>query len=139
MRLANRFRTLALGLTIAATFAAGSASLYSQSGQSTAPSITPSANEAPEHNWTDAQLITSTVSEAWRLSGRNEETFFDMVQQLAAISAKNRGLVLPENAAAGRRAGLYIKRMAKADHQQLLYVVVDEAVRKVGTPAPANK
>jgi hypothetical protein len=135
MRLTNSFRTLALGLTFATAFTVSTTSFR---GQSTAPSITPSANQAPGHNWTDAQLITSTVSQAWQLSGRNEENFFDMVQQLAAISAKNRGLVLPQSEAAGRKAGEYIKEKAKADHQQLLYVVVDEAVRKVGTPAPAQ-
>jgi hypothetical protein len=135
MRLVNRFRSLALGFTVATLLMTATISLR---GQSTAPSITPPANAATPHNWTDEQLITSTVSEAWRLGGRNENNFFDMVQQLAAISARNRNLVLPESEDAGRKAGLYIKKMAKADRNQLLYVVVDKAVQEVGTPAPAN-
>lgn len=135
MRLANRFRSFALGFTVAVVLMAGVTLLH---GQSTAPSITPPGNTATPHNWTDEQLITSTVSEAWRLGGRSEDNFFDMVQQLAAISARNRNLVLPESEAAGRKAGLYIKKMAKADRNQLLYVVVDKAVQEVGTPAPAN-
>lgn len=135
MRQGNRFRNFAFGFAIVAALTFGANSMR---GQSTAPSISPSAGEATPHNWTDAQLITCTVSQAWRLSGRNEAAFFDIVQQLAAISAKNRGLVLPDNAAAGKRAGEYIKQAAKADHNQLLYVIVDKAVQKVGTPAPAE-
>ncbi len=135
MRQSKRFRTLAAGFAIAATLTVGGTALYSQSEK---PSISPPANESAAHTWTDAQLITSTVSQAWQLSGRNEETFFDMVQQLAAISAKNRGLVLPDNKAAGERAGQYIKQAAKADHNQLLYVIVDKAVQHVGTSAPAH-
>ncbi len=134
MRQIDRLRKIVLGLTLVTVFSAGSVSLY---GQAEKPSISAAANEPTEHKWSDAQLVTSTVSQAWHLSGKNEEEFFDMVQQLAAISAKNRGLVLPDNKAAGERAGQYIKQMAKADHKQLLYVIVDKAVQKVGTPAHA--
>ncbi len=96
-------------------------------------------NEAPEkHTWTIPQLLPLTVAQAWQLSGRNEDRFFDMVQDLAAFSARNRNLVLPQSEAAGRQTGEYIKQQAKADHEQLLYEIVDRAVRKVGTPAPAT-
>lgn len=136
MRQGNRFRNFTSGLALAAALTMCSAPLCAQS---TAPSITPPTGNATPHNWTDAQLIPCTVSQAWQLSGRNESIFFDMVQQLAEISARNRGLVLPDNTAAGQRAGEYIKQMAKADHKQLLYVIVDKAVQKVGTPAPADQ
>jgi hypothetical protein len=43
--------------------------------------------------------------------------------------------VLPDDEAAGRQAGEYIKQQAKQDHDQLLYAVVDQAVRRVGKPA----
>ncbi len=89
-------------------------------------------------NWSMDELITSTVHQAWLLSGRNEATFFEMVTQLAEVSAKNRNLELPEDAAAGRRVGQMIKLAAKADTDQLLYAVVDSAVRKVGKPLPAT-
>ena len=81
------------------------------------------------------QIIPATVHDAWVLSGRNEEAFFDIVEQLAQLSAQNRGLNLPDNAAAGKRMGEIIKEKAKADHNQLLYVIVDQAVRAVGTKA----
>ena len=102
-------------------------------------SITSSANEAPEsqHAWTDEQILTCTVSQCWHLANKNEDNFFDIVQQLAAISAKNRDITLPESAEAGRKAGEIIKAKAKADHEQLLYAVVDDAVRRVGQPAAA--
>lgn len=78
------------------------------------------------------QIVTASVHDAWLLSGRNETAFFDIVEQLAQLSAQKRGLTLPDDAAAGRRMGELIKEKARADHDQLLYVVVDEAVRAVG-------
>jgi hypothetical protein len=130
MRLANK---IALGLTVAATLAASA-----QQPKSPA-TITPSADSTTPHNWTTEQILTCTVSDCWQLAGKNEATFFDIVQQLAAISAQTRGLTLPDDAAAGKRTGEYIKAKAKADHGQLLYAIVDASVRKVGTkPAATN-
>lgn len=88
-----------------------------------------------QHNWTTDQLITATVHQAWVLSGRNEQNFFEIVRQLAEISARNRNLTLPNDPASGRKAGEYIKEQARADHDQLLYDIVDKAVRMTGTPA----
>ncbi len=88
-----------------------------------------SDNGAPtKTDYTREQLLTSTVHQAWILSGKSEANFFDMVQQLAELSASNRGIKLPESAEAGRRMGEYIKNSAKADTDQLLYAVVDKAV-----------
>ncbi len=84
--------------------------------------------------WTAEQLITATVHDAWMLSKKDEATFFEMVRTLAELSAKNRGITLPDDAAAGRRMGDYIKRQAKADTDQLLYVVVDKAVVMTAKP-----
>ena len=109
--------------------------LAAQQGNIAPPSAT--SQTAGAQNWTTDQLLTSTVHQAWLLSGKNEATFFEMVTQLAEMSAKNRNLQLPETAAAGRRVGEQIKLAAKADTGQLLYAVVDAAVRKVGTPLPA--
>lgn len=77
--------------------------------------------------------MTSTVHQAWELSGKNEANFYEMVEQIAEISAANRGITLPDDAAAGRRLGEYIKRTARADTDQLLYAVVDKAVRATST------
>ena len=93
---------------------------------------TPSADSAAPHNWTTEQILTCTVSDCWQLAGKNEATFFDIIQQLTAISAQARGITLPDNAAAGKRAGEYIKMKAKADHGALLYAIVDGSVRWVG-------
>lgn len=101
--------------------------------QQIAPSSA-SKQTAATPNWSTDQLLTSTVHQAWLLSGRNEATFFEMVTQLAEMSAKNRNLQLPETAAAGQRVGEMIKVAAKQDTDQLLYAVVDAAVRKVGKP-----
>ncbi|MDW5264824.1 MULTISPECIES: hypothetical protein [Acidobacteriaceae] len=108
-------------------------------GQSPA-TITPDADQASQtHPWTDQQILTCTVSQCWHLANKSEDTFFDIVQQLAAISAQNRSLTLPQTEAAGQQVGNDIKTQAKADHDQLLYSIVDAAVRKVGQPAAATK
>ena len=84
------------------------------------------------------QIVTATVHDAWLLSGKNEDAFFDIVEQLAQFSAQKRGLILPDTAAAGRKMGLMIKTRAKADHDQLLYAIVDQAVRTLGTRPTAS-
>jgi hypothetical protein len=99
--------------------------------------ITPAATE-PSHTWTTEQILTCTVSQCWQLGGRTEEGYFDIIQQLAVISARNRNLTLPETEKAGEETGEYIKAEAHKDHDQLLFSVVDAAVRKVGTPNPSN-
>jgi hypothetical protein len=78
------------------------------------------------------QLVTKTVHEAWVASGRNEDKFFAMVQQCAELSAKNRDIVLPDTAVAGEKFGAWIKKETRKDPDQLLYAVVDRAVRYVG-------
>jgi hypothetical protein len=108
-------------------------------GQSPA-TITPDANQSTQtHPWTDQQILTCTVSQCWHLANKSEDTFFDIVQQLAVISAQNRDLTLPQSAAAGQQVGNEIKTKAKSDHDQLLYAIVDDAVRKVGMPAAPAK
>jgi hypothetical protein len=92
-----------------------------------------STGEANHKTYPLDQIVTASVHDAWLLSGRNEAAFFDIVEQLAQLSAQKRGLTLPDDAAAGKRMGEMIKKKARADHDQLLYVIVDEAVRAVGT------
>ena len=105
--------------------------------QAASGSIAPNSaagQTAAAPNWTTDQLLTSTVHQAWLMSQRNEATFFEMVTQLAEISAHNRNVELPESADAGRQVGEMIKTAAKSDTDQLLFAVVDAAVRKVGKP-----
>jgi hypothetical protein len=132
MRLANK-------ITLCLTLAAATLSVTAQQQQQpkSPATITPSADANQPHNWTTEQILTCTVSDCWQLAGRNETTFFEIIQQLAGISAQTRGLTLPDDAAAGQRTGEYIKAKAKADHGQLLYAIVDASIRKVGTPAAA--
>jgi hypothetical protein len=117
-------------LAISSMFCVGvTPSLRAQQPQVTAhPNAEPNRKTYPLD-----QIVTASVHDAWLLSGRNEEGFFDIVEQLAQLSAEKRGLTLPDNAAAGRRMGELIKEKARTDRDQLLYVVVDEAVRAVGT------
>ena len=84
------------------------------------------------------QIVTATVHDAWMLSGKDEEAFFDIVEQLAQFSAQKRGLTLPNSEAAGRRMGELIKTRAKADRDALLYAIVDQAVRSLGTHAASR-
>lgn len=130
-------RTSLSCFTLAVTLLFPTFFLQAQNNAPIAPGST-NGQTAAAPNWSMDELITSTVHQAWLLSGRNEQTFFEMVAQLAEVSAKNRDLQLPESAAAGRRVGQMIKLAAKSDPDQLLYAVVDSAVRKVGTPLPAT-
>ncbi len=100
----------------------------SAAGQNTMQPKSADDQTAGPQTWTKEQLLTSTVHQAWLLSGKNEATFFEMVKQLAELSAANRGITLPDDEAAGRRFGNAIKTNAKADTDQLLYAVVDKAV-----------
>jgi hypothetical protein len=88
--------------------------------------------------YTAEQILPLTVHQAWLVSGKDEGKFFEIVTQMAALSAKNRSLQLPETVEAGRKVGEMIKTMAKKDTDQLLFAVVDAAVRKVGTAMPAS-
>jgi hypothetical protein len=117
-------------LAISSTFCvAAPPSLRAQQPEVTANPKT----DANQKTWPLDQIITASVHDAWVLSGRNEAAFFNIVEQLAQLSAQKRGLALPDDAAAGKRMGELIKEKARADRDQLLYVVVDEAVRAVGT------
>ena len=138
MRLVNRIAPgivmrSVMGITLAAATLAGNAQ------QPKSPvTTTPSADSTAPHNWTTEQILTCTVSDCWQLAGKNETTFFDIVQQLTQISAQTRGITLPDDAAAGRRAGEYIKAKAKADRGALLYAIVDGSVRWVGKKQAAG-
>jgi hypothetical protein len=90
------------------------------------------------HNWTTDQIITATVHQAWVLSGKDEANFFEIVRELAEMSARNRNMTLPDDPATGRRAGEYIKEQARADHDQLLYAIVDKSVQMTGRRGPTQ-
>jgi hypothetical protein len=97
-----------------------------------APSVT-AANSA-DAGRVNRDLLTSTVHEAWVASGRDEEKFFGMVQQCAVLSAQKRGVTLPDTEVAGRKMGTLIKTIARRDPDQLLYAVVDAAVKQTAVP-----
>jgi len=130
------FRKLVLTLAAALAVSMGVSVAHAQQPAPAADNMATPATNAP-HNWTTDQIITATVHQAWLLSGKDETNFFEIVKELAEISAKNRNLVLPDNPEAGKKAGAYIKRHAKADHDQLLYAIVDKSVQMTGTKAPA--
>jgi hypothetical protein len=94
--------------------------------------ITPPGSTTPR-SWTTDQILTATVHQAWILSGKDETNFFEIVRELAGISAQNRNLALPDTPDAGKKAGAFIRAQAREDHDQLLYDIVDKAVRMTGT------
>ncbi len=93
---------------------------------------------AGTHTWTMEQIVTSSVREAWALGGKTEDGFFQIVQALTELSAQKRGVTLPDTQEAGTKAGNWIKKEAKRDPDQLLYVVVDRAVQYTGTHPSAS-
>jgi hypothetical protein len=127
----SKFRLLGLCLTLVAAPIAAIAQ---------SPATIKSDVSTNAHNkWTNEQILTCTVSQCWQLANKDENTFFDIIQQLAAISAQQRDITLPNDAAAGQRVGNYIKTKAKADHDALLYAIVDASVRHVGAKTFAAK
>jgi hypothetical protein len=97
------------------------------------------SSDAPAPTWTIEQAVTCSVHDAWVLGGKTEPGFFAIVKALAELSAQKRDLALPDNATVGREFGEYIKTQARADHDQLLYAIVDRAVRKYGTKPTVGK
>jgi hypothetical protein len=126
----SKTRILALTLAAAAIFSFGTSNLQAQTADSTTAA----------HSWTTEQIVTATVHQAWLLADKDEAKFFDIISELTEIAAKNRNLTLPDDPAAGKKAGAYIRKQAKADHDQLLYAIVDKSVRMsaVKTAAPAQ-
>ena len=128
-------------LVAAAVLAAAPCALPLHAQQKPQPRAQQERPEVLAHPQVDAndktypieQIVTATVHDAWMLSGKDQEAFFDIVEQLAQFSAQKRGLTLPNSEAAGRRMGEMIKTHAKADHDALLYAIVDQAVRTLGT------
>ena len=104
------------------------------------PAIAQQAAESaqPAPTWTIDQAVTCSVHDAWVLGGKTESGFFDIVKAEAELAAQKRDLVLPDRETTGREFGEYIKAQAKTDHDQLLYAIVDRAVRKYGTKPPAD-
>jgi hypothetical protein len=138
-RLRKAFHCVTACVLLGACITMAATLLHAQ--QNEAPIAPPSmTGQAATPTWTPQQLITSTVHQAWVMSGRNEATFFEMVRTLAEISAANRGVTLPNTRAAGEQMGVYIKNTAKADTDQLLYDVVDKAVMMEAheSPTPAG-
>jgi hypothetical protein len=87
------------------------------------------SGDAGTHSWTTEQALTSSAREAWAMGGKTEEGFFEIVKTLTEISAEKRGITLPDTQDAGKKAGNWIKKQAKKDPDQLLYVIVDRAVQ----------
>ena len=115
------------GLLLAGAMLAAPISGMAQ--QKTVPSV--NTSDKGRSGMTLNQLLPLTVHEAWVKSGRNEDEFFDMVRQLAIFSANKRGVTLPNTEAAGQATAEYIKETARKDPDQLLYAVVDGAVRHI--------
>lgn len=126
-------RTLALTLALAATCALGTSTLRAQ-----VPPTQDIHTEATPHNWTTEQIVTATVHQAWLLADKDEANFFEIISELTEISAKNRNVTLPDNPEAGKKAGNYIKKQARADHDQLLYAIVDKSVRMIAAKSAAT-
>ena len=124
-------------MTTAVAFATLGLPMGMMAQQNIEPQSAASKTATAHAPYTKEQLLTATVHEAWLLSDKNEANFFEMVEQLAEISATNRGITLPDTAAAGKRMGAYIKTSARADTDQLLYAVVDKAVRMT-SPKPLH-
>ncbi len=128
-------RVLVLSFALVTLLLMSPATLWASPVTQDTPANQNAPADAATHSWTIDQVVTDTVSDAWHQGGETEPGFFNIVKTMAEFAAEKRGLTLPESKAAGKRAGDYIKQQARLDHQQLLYPIVDRAVRLVGKPA----
>jgi hypothetical protein len=104
--------------------------VYGAPPQASAPASAAAPAPSPPHNWTMEQAATSSVREAWAMGGKTPEGFFEIVKALAELSAQKRGVAVPENEQSGVKAGAWINKQARKDPDQLLYVIVDQAVQR---------
>ncbi|WP_419804752.1 hypothetical protein [Terriglobus sp.] len=123
------------GLVVAAVLMAAPVAVQAQAGRP-APSV--SASSSAGAAAVSPEMLSKTVHETWVDSGRNEDKFFDVVQSMAAMSAQKRGVTLPNTEAAGQKMGNLIKSSARRDPDQLLYAVVDAAVRQTAGVSSAR-
>ncbi len=99
---------------------------------------TGSCDRQPAPTWTIDQAVTCSVHDAWELGGKNRAGIFcHRESDGGAFRAKARPC-FPDRETDGREFGDYIKTQARADRDQLLYAIVDRAVRKYGTAPPAG-
>jgi hypothetical protein len=129
-KLACSIAILACSLLIVVSPAAFAQSGTSSSGSSHNQGSEQAANEKNEAPPIPLdRAVTATAHQAWVLGGRTQDGFFDIVEELAGFSARNRGVTLPDNQQAGQRAGEWIRTQAMKDPNQLLYAIVDQAVQ----------
>lgn len=88
--------------------------------------------------WTAPEVATSTVMQAWQLSGQNRAEFRKMLEQAIALSLENRGLALEDTKDNGMHLGNVLRVDLEAHPQDLLYTVVDRSVRQVATVPAAQ-
>ena len=124
------------GLLLAASLSLSPVMLTAQNANGNVQSVT--AANSMGGVTVNPQSLTLTVHEAWVQSARNEDKFFDMVKQFAQMSAEKRGVTLPNTEAAGVKMGTLIKTSARRDPDQLLYAVVDSAVRQTSKTSIAS-
>jgi hypothetical protein len=128
MKRVTKFLVFTIGLTCAS-------SLLAAAQTQSAPA---DSSAQPTQTWTIDQVVTDTVADAWHQGGETPQGFFAIVRTMAEFAAQKRDVSLPDSQEAGKRMGQYIKQQAKLDHQQLLYPIVDKAVRMVGKPVAAD-
>lgn len=88
--------------------------------------------------WTMADVVTSTVNQAWELSGKSRDTFSKMVQQTVAMVMENRGLTLENSKEAGAQLGTILRVDMEGHPNDLLYSVVERSLRQVATAPTAT-
>ncbi|MEN6641752.1 MAG: hypothetical protein ABFE08_04805 [Armatimonadia bacterium] len=100
--------------------------------------IPTSVCEPAPGKWTPAEMATSTVTQAWQISGQNKTEFRKMLETAVALSLENRGLALEDSKDNGIYLGNVLRTDLEAHPNDLLYTVADRSVRMVAT-VPAAK
>jgi hypothetical protein len=81
------------------------------------------------------KVLPLTCLQAWVESGKSYPHLMATVKTLARVSLANRDLTFPNSRDAGLDAGRGIAEDCKADHNALLFAIVDKHVRRVAETA----
>ena len=82
-------------------------------------------------DWSTADIATSTVTQAWKISGESRTEFMKMVRAMLALDVANRGMDFSDTRAAGMKFGELLRMDLEAHPNDLLYTVVDRSALKV--------
>lgn len=99
--------------------------------------VAPSPADEATPDWTQPEVLTATVQQAWEMSGKSRPEFNKMLNQTMALVMANRGLTVADTKEDGMRLGQILRGDIESHPNDLLYTVVDRSMRQMMAEKPA--